>query len=222
MGPGLGGEKFFSYFPPGGGTGGVWNWFGIRRSREFLNQELAGLAGTIRRAEGQPPQRSTHTYTITAGTETYVLPADFAELFSVQRVYEGRSTPLKPFMEYERANYADPILSTYPAAYRLNGDNIDFLPATSSCEITIAYIAGEPRLQFAPGMPNTVDGVQGYEIAAVYGATATVLQKEDSDPSFYLAQKERILAHIRSMAANRDGGQPERVTDVVGFDPWGI
>lgn len=189
---------------------------------EYLNQELAELRGVIRRAEGQPHARSSHTFTVTVGTETYALPGDFAELLSVQRVHEGRSIPLKPFMEFDRANYTDPLLSAAPAAYRLNGDNIDFLPSNANCEITIAYISGEPRLQFSPGTPNTVDGVQGYEIAAVYGAVATCLAKEESDPSFYLGQKERILNHIRSMAANRDGGQPERVTDVIGWNPWEI
>ncbi len=189
---------------------------------EYLNQELAELRGVIRRAEGQPHTRATHDFTVTSGTETYGLPADFAELLSVKRVYEGKTLPMKPFMEYERTNYTDPAFSGAPYVYRINGDNIDFLPATGNCEITIAYISSEPRLVFSPGSPNTVDGVQGYEIAAVYGATATCLQKEESDPSFYLGQKDRILRHIQAMAANRDGGQPERVTDVVGWDPWGI
>jgi hypothetical protein len=189
---------------------------------EYINQEAAELRGVIRRAEGQPHTRSTHTFTVTSGTETYALPGDFAELLSVKRTYGGREFSLKPFMEFERAHYTDPALSAAPAAYRLNGDNIDFLPSTADCEITIAYISGESRLQFSPGSPNTLDGVQGYEIACVYGATATVLQKEESDPSFYLGQKERILNHIRSMAAHRDGGQPERVTDVVGWNPWDI
>lgn len=189
---------------------------------ELFNQEIAELRGVIRRAEGQPYVRAEHDITVTAGSSTYPLPDSFAELLSVKRVYAGRTVELKPFMEFERSGLGGAPAEGAPTWYRLNGDNIDFLPATVGAEITIAYIPTEDRLQFAPGTPNTFDGVMGYEVAAIYGAVAACLQKEESDPSFYLGQKDRIIRHIQAMAAQRDGGQPERVQDVVGWDPYGI
>ena len=187
---------------------------------EYLNQEFAELRGIIRRAEGQPFARSESAPFVTSvGVSTYTLPADFAELLSVKRTYAGREVALKPFTEFERAQFANPG-SGPPTMYRLNGDNIDLLPVNEIATIVLAYVAGEGRLQFSPGSPNTYDGVQGFEMAAIYGATATCLQKEESDPSFYLGQKDRIVRHIQAMAGQRDGGQPERVTDVVGWNPW--
>jgi hypothetical protein len=187
---------------------------------EYLNQEIAELHGVIRRAEGQPHKRAYEDIAVTSGTSTYPLPATFGELLSVELTMNGQRARLHPFMEYERASLE--IATLGPTRYRINGDNVDLLPATSSGTLRLSYIEAPPRLVLSPGSPNTFDGFNGYEVAAISGATATCLQKEESDPSFYLGQKDRIIRHIQAMAANRDGGMPERVTDVVGWNPWDI
>lgn len=187
---------------------------------EYFNQELAELRMVIRRAEGQAHVRGEDPITVSAGTSDYPLPAGFGELIGVWIVRGGRKAPLKPYMEFEEAALRDRGVGG--PMYRLVGDNIRFLPTSENFTATIVYMPAEPRLQFSPGVPNTFDGYNGYEVAAIYGAVATCLAKEESDPSFYLAQKDRIIKSIQANAANRDAGQPERVQDVVGWDPWRV
>ena len=58
-------------------------------------------------------------------------------------------------------------------------------------------------------------------MAAIYVTVATMLAKEESDPSFYVGQKERIYRHIDSLASQRDASAPERVQDVSqDFGGW--
>ena len=120
-------------------------------------------------------------------------------------------------MEYERASLLN---SQYFSAsrsggprYRIQADNIEFLPTTRDLSVEMFYVRDSPRLS---DDTDTVDGFNGYEVAAIYGACATVLQKEESDPTFYLTQKDRILKRIDALAAHRDGSHPERAVDVTG------
>ena len=196
---------------------------------EWLNQELAELRGHLRMNEGQPHKRLSKDIACTAGTSLYDLPLDFWELLSVEAVIGGRTRMMEPFMENERADLSNGAFfaTIISPMYRIANNQIEILPASQDFTITVRYAPNEGRLRLGQVPPDTVDGYNGYEIAAVYGATASCLEKEKLDPSFYEGRKMRILAQIDALAAQRDAGRPERVTDVTGglggdFGPFGF
>lgn len=195
---------------------------------EDLNQELAELRGHLRMNEGQVHEVLSRDIPVTSGVEAYDLPRDFWELLSVNATIGGRPRSLEPFMENERADLlAGPFFATVMSPmYRVMGSKIEFLPATQDFTATLRYAPNTGRLRLGQTPPDKVDGYNGYEVAAIYGAVATCNAKEQVDPSFYLAKKDRILRHIDALAAQRDAGRPERVTDVTGglggdFGPFG-
>ena len=184
---------------------------------EYVNQELAELHARIVRNEGQPHFRSSTTVSVTSATSLYNLPADFWELLEITASIGGLERALSPFMANERAALlnSNTINGTM---YRIQGSQIEFLPA-STFTATLKYIPACVRLELGQ-LPtaDTFDGFNGYEVAAIYGAVATCLAKEETDPSFYTALKERILKHIDAQVPHRDAANPERVTDVIGLD----
>ena len=184
--------------------------------QEYLNQELAELHGRIVLAEGQPHFRSSQNYTVTNGTALYTLPVDFLKVQRMTCVIDSITRDMEPFMEGERASLINSNLIypfTVAPRYRVQAGNLEILPSTRNFTATLFYVRSSPRLE---DPADTIDGFNGWEVAAVYGACATMLTKEESDPSFYTAQKERILRHIDAIAASRDASHPERVTDVHG------
>lgn len=185
---------------------------------EYLNQELAELWAHIVQGSGQPHYRSSYDIAVTAGTALYALPADFYEVQGVEITLNGITGAIHPFMPLERGTLASQGTwgAIVPVRYRIQAGNIEFLPSTQSFSATLYYTPSSPRLS-AGG--DTVDGFNGFEVAAIYGTCATILQKEESDSSFYVGQKERVYKHIAALAAHRDASHPERVQDISVLDP---
>lgn len=185
--------------------------------QEYLNQELAELYGRIVASEGHPHFRSSTNISVVSGTLIYPLPSDFWRVQRVTATIDSVIRDLEPFMEGERADLANtqflaPLISDGPR-YRIQAGNIEFLPSTRTYSAVLYYTRACPRLVSGG---DVVDGFNGWEVAAIYGACATILQKDGDDPSFYALQKDRILKHIDALAAQRDASHPERVTDVTG------
>lgn len=190
---------------------------------EYVNQELAELHGRMVLNEGQPHFRASTTISVSSGTSLYNLPSNFWRLKAISASIGGSERDLEPFMENERADLTNSQL--LGPMYRLQGSQIEFLPATQNFTATLIYITACPRLRLGIiPTADTFDGFNGYEVAAIYGAVAICLQKEETDPGFYVALKERVLKHVDAQAAHRDAAKPERVTDVIGLGnalwPW--
>ena len=180
---------------------------------EYLNQELAELWGRLVLNQGQPHLRSSTSVSVVSGTALYALPADFWTLQEVTGTQNGVTGSILPFSAAEHAilTNGSALLPFGSVRYRIQASNIEFRPATESFTATVYYTPCQPRLSAGA---DTFDGFNGYEVAAIYGVCATVLAKEESDPSFYAGQKERICRHIVALAAHRDMSNPERVNDV--------
>lgn len=184
---------------------------------EYLNQELAELWTRLVMAQGQPHYRSTATIPVAAGTATYTIATyapDFWALQEMTATRNGVVAPMVPFMPIEHAGLTSTSLyaSFHPVRYRIQGSLIEFRPATEGFTATMYYTPFQPRLTVGT---DTFDGFNGFEMCAVAGVCATVLAKEDSDPSFYVGQKERFYAVTERAAAHRDMSNPERVQDVT-------
>jgi hypothetical protein len=182
---------------------------------EYLNQELAELHGRLTAAESQPHFRTFTDFSVVIGTNLYALPADFWKVQRCTTTIDGCTYDLEPFMEGERAGLytSQNYVQTRGPMYRIQAGNIEVVPVNRAFTLRMFYVSAHQRLVAGS---DTTDGFNGYEVAAIYGACATILQKEESDPSFYLLQKQSIYRHIDSLAAQRDASHPERVTDVTG------
>lgn len=198
---------------------------------EYICQEIAELRSAIRRAEGQPHDRVVVPIVVSAGTSLYNLPTDFWELLGIEANIGGVTRRIEPYMENERASLAGATLTSTLASpmYRMaSRTQIEFLPNTLAYTAQFKYVPGAERLLLGQSPPMTFDGVNGYEIAAIYGAVASCREKEETDPSFYEGRKAKIMELIKANAAQRDAGAPERVTDVTGgldydlFSPFGF
>lgn len=186
---------------------------------EFLNQEIAELEVRLVLAQGQPHFRSSTDVAVTSPTALYALPAGVWAVQEVVATVNGVTSPMYPFMAGEHASLMNPELAQSPAAvrYRIQAGNIEFRPATETFTATVYYTSCQTRLSSGS---DTWDGFNGYEMAAVYGACAQVMAKEESDPSFFIGQRERIYQTITAAAAHRDMSNPERVQDVTGDRSW--
>lgn len=201
---------------------------------EYINQERAELTWHLRLNEGQPHAFSSVDIPVVAGTVSYTIAtyaSDFWELLGAKCVIGGVAREMEPFMEAERSSLQNTQLVvpyTSTPRYRISGNTIDVLPSTQTFTMTLRYVPCALRMTLGVVPQDSMDGYNGYELACIYGAVATCLAKEESDPSFYEQRKAAIYRLIDAMAAQRDAGHPERVTDAVGLDtvfyplfPWG-
>jgi hypothetical protein len=182
---------------------------------EYLNQELAELWAHIAQGSGAPHYRAAFPIAVTTNANLYPLPDDFWQAQEVSATVDGVTYRVRSFGPGERAWLTNsqarfPWLST--TRYRIQADNIEFQPVTQAFSAVLYYTPSQPRLVNGG---DTFDGYNGYEMAAIYGACATVQAKEDTDPNFHIGQRERIYRLIDSLAAQRDANEPERVQDVT-------
>lgn len=96
--------------------------------------------------------------------------------------------------------------------YRLMGNQIELLPIPGANQsIRLWYI---PRLtMLLKDSDVTTAGVSGWIEYVVIDAAIKALQKEESDVSVLMSQKQALVARINGSAQNRDAGQPETISD---------
>lgn len=194
---------------------------------EWLNQGIAECQVRLGIAEGQPHFRASTTITVTSPTALYPLPANFYSAQEVTATFGGATWSLLPFMPSERAALTSATMyAVYgPLGYRIQAGNIEFRPATQNFTSEVFYVPTASRLSAGS---DTWDGFNGYEMAPIYDACAQVMAKEESDPGFFIGQRDRIYRVIEMAAAHRDMSNPERVQDVRGDEldefsgRWGL
>lgn len=196
---------------------------------DSLNESLSELYDLLVASYGQEYYRTSATISVVSQTNDYELPDDFYRVLSVD-INLGGSQVLsaRPYMEYERNRYKYIPAWTYgyPLYYRLHGSNgtypngsLSFLPApTGSYTVTLNYV---PTLAKLNEDTDTFDGINGWEEYAVLDAAIKCFQKEESDPSLLLAQKEALRQRIMGMAPSRDANGPEKVNDVEALSVLG-
>lgn len=149
----------------------------------------------------------------------YNLPADFYKLLGVD-LQISPSEPaswvtLKPFNFIERNRYAVPNFQSFYGVtnlrYRLQADKLWLNPVPQANQyIQIWYV---PRMQTLSNPSDTLQGVSGWTEYVIIDAAIKCLQKEESDVSVLMAQKQAMIQRIESAAENRDAGSPATVAD---------
>lgn len=167
-------------------------------------------------------------FTVTTGN-TYDLPTDFYKLKGLDRALSGAGDwyTLRPFTFEDRnaRRSATRFRGLYPAIrYKVFGNQIMFSPDDQATGIYRMWYV--PRYTALTSDTDTVDGVNGWEVYIETDAAIKALQKEESDVSVLMAMKQGLIKRIEDMAANRDVGEPERVSDISlhnfdsDFYPW--
>jgi len=168
---------------------------------------------------------------VSSSTGSYGLPSDFYRLTSV-RIKDGNNFwPLRAFEEVEvpalEQAEASGGYSLFQTRYSIRGPgglvastNIILLPKpTGSWTLKIGYIPAFQRLTLDS---DTFDGINGWEKWVELTAAIEMLNKEESDSSALLGERNRIEARIRTLAPGRDEHRPPRIADTRGdwADTW--
>ncbi len=128
---------------------------------------------------------------------------------------------LKKFDFIQRNRYVYPnITSTFFGVfnmrYRIVGNTLYFMPVPSGGQIVrLWYI---PRMTQPLLDTDILDGVNGWTEYVIVDAAIKALQKEESDTSMLMIQKQALLTRIQDSGMNRDAGQPDTISATRG---WG-
>jgi hypothetical protein len=166
-----------------------------------------------------PPQSIT-----TDGTNSqFALATDFYKLLGVDLLVSGNAqsaVSIKPFEFSDRNRYSVPNFQSFYGAsnlrYRLNGSNLWLTPTPASGQtIQVWYV---PRLTPLAALSDTADGISGWTEYVICDAAIKCLQKEESDVSVLMAEKQALTMRIQAMADSRDVGAPHKVSDTLTSD----
>ena len=117
---------------------------------------------------------------------------------------------------YVYPNITSSFLGVFNLRYRLEGNNIMFIPTPSAGQyIRIWYV---PRLTEMLKDSDQCDGVSGWTEYIIIDAAIKAWQKQEWDVSVLMAQKQAILDRIQAAAQNRDAGAPDTISDIRSYN----
>lgn len=148
----------------------------------------------------------------------YALPNDFYKLVGVDlsvNASQGQWINVPKFNFADRNRYTQVAVTgpTYRQVmtYRLAGSTLWLNPLPQAGQtLQIWYI---PRDTNMVADTDVFDGISGWEEYVIVDVSIKALQKEESDVSALMAQKQAILTRIAQVAGNRDAANPSTVVD---------
>lgn len=162
------------------------------RLTEYINKGLSALHDLLINAD-QDYFLTISTIPLIVGTETYSLPTDFYRGLKVFKVYSGRRYLVPMF------NLSD-IDGSLPGP--IDAGNIE-----------LWYSPQLTRL-VAPGDIVEAALPDGWEDYVALNAAIKLLNKEESDSTQRVSEKNEVEGRIIAMAQPRDSGGVKRVEDV--------
>jgi hypothetical protein len=178
----------------------------------YINSSIAELKDLLISAYDSDYDVQSVTFSATTGTDSYALPNGtnysaapaFYKLKGVD-IQEGSEwKSLKPFNFNERNRKTK-------LRYRLVGDNIMFSNLESNYTVKLWYIPVATTLTLDA---DTLNDLNKFSEFVEISAAIKMLQKEESDITSLMADREKQEQRIIRMAQNRDVGQPESVSDI--------
>jgi hypothetical protein len=182
----------------------------------YINSSIAELHDLLVSAYGSDYFLSEYDFNILSGTTDYNLPADFYKLKGVDvKIQNNNWFSVRPFNFNERNRNQDitwGLLTGPSIRYRLMGGNIKFNPSPDgNYSARIWYI---PKAAILTADTDQYDDLNQFAEYVVVDAAIKMLQKEESDVSVLLNQKQALKARLEQMANDRDAGQPLAVSDI--------
>ena len=161
-----------------------------------------------------------YDFTVSGSATSVPLPSDFYKLKGLDYQLDAsgdRWESVSKFNFEQRNSYysqSAAYVGTCGKYYRIVGGNISLKPNNNaSGTYKLWYI---PTYRKLVTESDTLSGVNGWEDYIIITASIDMLDKQESDTSTLRAQKKAIIDRIATMAANRDVGGIEYVTDVKG------
>jgi hypothetical protein len=187
----------------------------------YINQSYFELYDVLVASYGENYNVAPPYEFVTNGTDQFFdLPEDFYKLLGVDvqvtsSVANNAWWTLKPFNFAERNKYAVPNTQLYfgitNLRYRIQGDQLWMNPLPQINQtIRLFYV---PKMVTLVADDDEVQGVSGWTEYIIIDAAIKCLQKEESDVSVLMNQKEAMLKRIEAMSENRDAGMPSTVAD---------
>jgi hypothetical protein len=187
----------------------------------YINASIAELHDLMIASYSDDYYIEEYIFTST-GDLNYALPADFYKLrgVDVRRGPTGQWATVKRY-NFNRRNeqqnaYAWNLLGLPYIEYRMVGSNLRF-NRTPDLELQFRLWYHPVAVKLASDA-DQYDDVNGYIEYVVTDAAIKMMQKEESDVSVLLGQKEALRQRIISMAANRDANESASVTDIYAED----
>jgi hypothetical protein len=187
----------------------------------YINASVAELHDLLVAAYGEDYfLADPHSITTVADTTDYNLPSDFYKLKGVDcRINNSQWFSLRPFNFNERNSNQDFrwAINNGPAIrYRVMGSKIKLSPAPDAAHtIKLWYV---PTATTLSADADTLNDINNFSEYVIVDAAIKMLQKEDSDVSVLMMQKQALQRRLEVMSNNRDAGQPEAVSDIYAED----
>lgn len=111
---------------------------------------------------------------------------------------------------YIYPNLTSTFMGVFNMQYRLVGNKLMFIPTPSGAQyVRLWYV---PKLAQLLQDTDTADGISGWTEYIIVDAAIKALQKEESDISALMVQKQALIKRIEDSAMNRDIGQPDTIS----------
>jgi hypothetical protein len=176
---------------------------------ELLNQEWAELYDELIDS-GEDYYLSHETISIVAGTQNYAVASNYYKTKGVDVVIGSDRIPAHR-MQFEQRNDYPSNGWNWPhrILYAVWGNELNFVPIPTAAGAVIHWYAPAP-LRMSVGT-DTIDGVNGAELAMVYGAAQrAAMMLENWDLADHLgAKKQERWARILSTVRDRNIGEAQ-------------
>jgi len=178
----------------------------------YVQESAAALHAILVDAD---PDRYTTSVALTSTDTAFIawdLPANFYKARGVTyRVGGWTYTLHKATFDQFVADSNITVTRTWPPRYIMLGNQVRFAPAlTATPAPTLWYITAQQPLA-AGGL--TFDGADGWDEWIVLDVAIKMLLKEESDTRPLEAAKAQVEARIIGQSADRDAGEPYKMTD---------
>lgn len=184
----------------------------------YINQSAYELYDLLTTVYEDYNVASPYTFVTDGSNARFNLPTDFYKLLGVDcglSASDNARVTINKFDFIQRNQYVYPnVTSTYFGVfnlrYRLVGNKLMFIPTPSAGQyITVWYV---PRLTQLLKETDMLEGVSGWTEYVICDAAIKALQKEESDVSVLMAEKQMLKQRIEESSINRDAGQPDTIS----------
>lgn len=202
---------------------------------ERINYSIAQLWGEIAHSNGGDYLREARTLSTTAnqaytdiggtGSSLNSLAGSFLKLIALDVTIDGmpQSIPELPNFE-DRHAFSREVGWTgraghswsmggpfYTLEYASSGARLHWWPTPSAVHTVTAWII--PTAPVLVQASDTFDGINGFEDWVIHDVAIYLKQREESDPSVLMAERDRIASRIKA-TLGRKHASPSRVRDV--------
>ncbi len=188
----------------------------------YINQSIAELHDMLVQAYGSDYYVKNVTFQTVGQQEAYDLSTiitddDFYKLRALDARLNGDDWfTLQRFNFNERNRFQHfgvwDYLGITNVRYRIVGNELRFVPIPdSTVDVRVWYV---PRAATLVADTDTYNDFNGWIEYVIVDCAIKMLNKEESDVSVLLAEKQLLKRRIEEVANNRDASQPESIEDI--------